>query len=296
MHQLQIRDEYDRLRYRLERLIVQGGTHLLERHYRHHPEKKSGARNNYLQKVIYLPRGMRAWRTMMPGGFATYPVHNPRVRTLAYGAKLDMITRRLFRHSYDGRGLRSRAHAMAWWLYQKLGHTKRRLRWLSLAAGTGQPTFDAGQLWQTQPDYFLSDLNTEALEFAMSLATQRGLDMKYVHTKPCDATDKAALTQLLRTVRPHVIDMMGLIEYLDDEAVVKLLAIIDRGSSALICFTNMRPTHPQLQTHQRGLGWPGVKTRSRDEVLALIERAGIDLSRVDVLLPSDKVYAVYCVA
>lgn len=295
---LEIRDRYGGRRHRVGRIIFGQTTRMLEWFYRWRRDIVADSPKNYVQKMIYLPPGIRAWRKHIPGGFATYTVHDPDMERLSSGERIDGITRRLFRHSSDGIGLRSRAYAMSWWVYRHtLKRTRRtRLRWLSIATGTGQPTFDAGTLYTRQPEYFLSDIADEMLVFADDLARQRDIDQSLVHTIQCDATNDRALTRLLQSTRPDVIDMMGLIEYLDNTTVVRLLRQVRNQSDALVCFTNMRPEHPQLQTHQRGLGWPGTQVRSIEQMLDLISSAGIPLQTVDVLLPSDKVYAVYCLS
>lgn len=296
LHFLRIKDRYDRPRHRVSRRVFGGATNLLERHYQRRDNTKS---KNHVQKMIFLTPAMRGWRQHMPGGFATYPVHNPEVKRLSSGEKMDFITRRLFRHSFDGRGLRTRSYAMTWWVYEHAPKRAKgeRLRWLSLASGTGQPTFDAGAIFTEQPEYFLSDLSDEALSFSRELAAKRGLDMSRIHFMGCDVTNETALKQLLKTAEPDVIDMMGLVEYLDDETVIALIKTLKKhAKKSLICFTNMRPEHPELMTHKHGLEWPGVKVRSIDDMLALIQKSRLSLQTVDVLLPSDKVYAVYCLA
>lgn len=296
LHFLRVYDRYDGARHRASRKAFGVTTRLLERHYQTRDNRKA---KNPLQRVIFFPRAMRAWRQHMPGGFATYPVHNPEVRHLSSGEKMDFITRRLFRHSYDGRGLRTRSYAMTWWVYEHAAKKPKnqRLRWLSIASGTGQPTFDAGAIFDPQPEYFLSDLSDEAMAFSRHLAKERRISSETVHFMGCDVTSKSALEKLLKTAQPDVIDMMGLVEYLDDEAIVALLKTLKKHAhTALICFTNMRPEHPELMTHKHGLEWPGVQVRSIDQVLALIRLAGVSLEHVDVLLPSDKVYAVYCLS
>lgn len=300
LRSIHVRDRYTRLQHRVGRLVFGQGVRLLEWHYVRRPDIAADSPHNYVQKLIFFPTGIRAWRQHMPGGFATYAVHNPEHRRLSSGEKVDVITRRLFRHSADGIGLRSRAYAMSWWVYEHFATTNvrqnARIRWLSIASGTGQPTFDAGELYEQQPEYFLSDLSDTAMQFSRELAEARGLEMAHVHTIRSDITNRTSLESLLREAKPDVIDMMGLVEYLDDVTIVRVLRILKKHHRGLVCFTNMRPEHPQLQTHQRGLGWPGITVRSVDTMLALISRAGISLDTVDVLLPDDKVYAVYCLS
>lgn len=296
MIRLEIRDKYAGARFRPERSAFQFFVRRIERHLRSHPQIDFAHRLNIPRRIIYFPKAVRKWATYMPGGFATYPVHNPAVKRLHSGEKIDYITRNLFRHSSDGIGLRSRAHAMSWYVATRIETTRKsRLRWLSIAAGTGQPTFDAAENLTRRPLLFLSDLSDEAMSFAEKLGRRRGFEADLTIAK-CDVAEPGAFSSLLRRVKPDIVDMMGLVEYLDDAMIVQLVQdFVDGQGEATLIFTNMRPEHPQLATHQRGLGWPGVKVRTIDAVLDLLERAGVKLEIVEVLLPDDHVYAIYCI-
>lgn len=293
---LEIRDQYAGARFRPERVVFQFFARRIERHLRRHPQIDFAHPLNIPRRIIYLPKAIRKWSTYMPGGFATYPVHNPAVKRLHSGETIDYITRNLFRHASDGVGLRSRAHAMSWYVATRVETArKKRLRWLSVAAGTGQPTFDAAENLTRRPLLFLSDLSDEAMSFAERLGRRRGFETDLATVK-CDVTNSRKFSSLLVRVKPDVIDMMGLVEYLDDRVVVQLIRDFLRAKGdATLIFTNMRPEHPQLATHQRAIGWPGVKVRTIDAVLDLLERAGVKLETVEVLLPDDHVYAIYCI-
>ena len=230
----------------------------------------------------------------MPGGFATFHVHNPDHKRLISGKKIDYITRNLFRHSIDAIGLRSRAYAMTWFFYRHFSHHKN-IRWLSIASGTGQPTFDAARLFSGEKTFYLADMNTQALDFARNLAIEYDIDTADLVTVNVDVSDRRQVTHLLTQAKPHIIDAMGLLEYLDEPTCISLLKSIHDHMlpGGVFVFTNMHADHPQLQVHKRGLGWPGVRQRTTDEVIAIIKAAGFTAKQITVLLPDDNVYAVY---
>ena len=55
---------------------------------------------------------------------------------------------------------------------------------------------------------------------------------------------------------------------------------------------NMLSDRPQLAFNQRGAGWPHIYPRSIDELVRLVELAGLPLDRTTVHVPQDGVYAV----
>lgn len=294
---LKTRDRFNARRHALERKLFGLFAGGVQRYLKNRPHLDFDHPKNYARKVVFIPRSMRAWAAYMPGAFATHPVHNPDTLRLKEGQKIDYMTRNLFRHSVDAIGLRARAYAMAWFVHKKFGEQEERLRWLSLAAGTGQPTYDAATLFETAPEIYLTDIDRDALAFARSLRSEYDLAKSDVHIENLDVTDKKATEGLIKTFRPHVIDMMGMVDYLDDKESVKVIkgiySVMPIGS--VLLFDNMQPSHPGLDAHQRGIGWPGVIPRRVSDVLECIEKAGVPHRAIDVLLPDDGVYGVYCI-
>jgi SAM-dependent methyltransferase len=239
---------------------------------------------------------MRAWAQYMPGGFATYHVHNPERMQIKNGKKLDYITKMLFRHSYDGRGLRSRSYAMAWWLHQNITEKSNGIRWASIACGTGQPTFDASAVFKYPTHYLLIDSDQEALSFAQKLAKSYDIDSNRLTLRQLNVTSqKRELEDELKLFAPDCIDAMGLLEYLSDRDAASLLNHLYRQlpKGGLLVFTNMLDSHPHLEVHKRALCWPGVNVRSEADVLNLLKSADIPAKATTILLPDDGVYGVY---
>lgn len=291
---LHTKDRFGAARHALERRAFGLFTRALEAYLRRRPHLDFNHPKNIIRRIVYLPPALKSWAAYMPGGFATFHVHNPDRTHLQNGKKIDYLTRNLFRHSSDAIGLRSRAYAMSWFVHLHFNHHKH-IRWLSVACGTGQPTFDAARLFDSGKTFYLADINTDALDFARQLAGEYGIDDAQVMTVQLDLTDKKKVGQLLNEAAPHITDAMGLFEYLSEPDAVKLLENIREHMPAdgVLVFTNMHADHPQLQVHKRGLGWPGVIPRTTDEVLALIKKAGFASNQITVLLPDDNVYAVY---
>lgn len=287
-------DRFGTRRHALERKAFALFTRGMEAYLRKRPHLDFHHPKNPIPRIVYLPPALKSWAAYMPGAFATFHVHNPDRTHLHNGRKLDYLTRNLFRHSSDAIGLRSRAYAMAWYLH---GHFSDRdhISWLSIASGTGQPTFDAAQLFRGQKTFHLCDLDDTALEYAKELASEYHIKPRNLHVYHVDVTDQTQLQSLLSTTSPNIIEAMGLFEYLDDATAITLLSQLKKGATkgSVLVFTNMHAHHPQLQLHKRGLGWPGVIPRTVDQVRVLISSAGFANDSLTVLQPDDSVYAVY---
>lgn len=94
---------------------------------------------------------------------------------------------------------------------------------------------------------------------------------------------------------PQCIDAMGLVEYLDENEVITLMGRLHRmlEPGGVLVFTNMRPTHPNLDIHKRAVCWPGVRERSEQDVERLMLASGIRPEEITIMLPDDQVYGIY---
>lgn len=288
-------DRFSKPRHALERKTFSMFTRGMEAYLRRRPHLDFDHPKNPIRRIVYFPSALKAWAAYMPGGFATFHVHNPDRKRLKSGENIDYITRNLFRHSSDAIGLRSRAYAMAWFIHDHF-KDKSQVSWLSIACGTGQPTFEAARLLKGDVTFHLCDLDIEALEFATKLAKEYGISDEVLYTHRNDLRKKDTVETLMKKTQPTVIEAMGLFEYLDDDEAVTLLKRLRKGmkKESVLVFTNMRSAHPQLQIHKRGLGWPGVIPRTVNQVRVLMDKAGFTAKQTTVLLPDDDVYAVYC--
>lgn len=299
-HFVRVDDIYATMTHAVQRRAVRLFTGMLQWYLSQHPEFTHEHPKNLARKLSYLPSGMRAWKAYMPGGFATYYAQKPTARIMENGAKLDVITRLFFKHTHDAVGLRSRASVLAWNIQQYIQErAEKKIYWLSIAGGSGQPVYDTLGLLTTEQKKQLTirllDRNADIIQFAKKIylsQPERADALDVIHG---DIFDKDLYETLFSPVRPNIIDAMGLFEYLEDDIAVELLSRIYAWLSddGIAIFTNMRRERPQLKTHTTALGWPGVIQRSESEVIALISRAGISPRDVEIFCPQDRVYNIY---
>lgn len=294
-----VTDRYFAKKYALERRLVRIFTNSLQQFLVKRPNLEHSSRRNYARILTYVPSGMRAWREYMPSGFATHHVHSPESKHMSNGHSLDAITTRFFRHSYDAIGLRSRAHIMSWQADQVMSTKGGRIVWLSLAAGSGQPVYDAlsEQSHSDQKRVLLNlvDIDQGMLDFAQKIYQTEKLILADANFVQADVLEIDDMKQLSGGDTPTIIDAMGLFEYLRDTECTKLLrAAFDALSQdGVFIFTNMSPEHPHLDVHKRALGWPGVIQRDISDVARIVELSGVPLANCVAYQPQDKVYNVY---
>lgn len=286
-------------RFAVERRLVVGFTNFLQWYLELRPDIQFEARSNLTRYLVYLPSGMRAWRAYIPGGFATYHVHDPRRARLPSGKRLDVITRAFFRHTYDAVNVRSRAYIMDWLASAPLLASRGVRQWVSLAGGSGQPVFDVfNELPKDVRDsssVVIVDSDADVLKFAEQVYEAHNAAIKRVTYRHLDVMNSDELTALFDRYHPDIVDAMGLFEYLNDAQCVQLLHDVYQSmpQRGVFIFSNMWSKRPHLDVHLRALGWPGVIQRSIHEVLGLMKLAGVPIDAQAVYHDDDNVYCVY---
>ncbi len=260
--------------------------------------------DNEASRWLYSSPGMREWRReLVPSARALLPMQRPHGAVLPSGAALDTMAFDAFVCSLDGIGIRTRAAVMRDVVTRNESRgaatTAVRPTWVSLACGAAVPVLDAAAAAAATPRLHLVDLDESALAFARRLAEEQGL------VEGPDIT--VSRRDLVRTIVARdtlvdeigpgsaaVVDALGIFEYFSSSACVRLLRnayrLLEPGGVLVVA--NMLSDRPQLAMNQRGVGWPAIHPRSVDEVLHLVERAGLPLERTTVHLPEDGVYAV----
>lgn len=260
--------------------------------------------HNDASRWLYSSPGMLEWRRdLVPSARALYPMQRPHDALLPSGRPLDEMARRMFVASFDGIGIRTRAAVMREVVAARARSAPApagaRPVWVSLACGAAVPVLDAAAAVPGDHFLHLVDLDPDALGFARHLAGEQGLveGVDYaVHHRDLVRTIVArdALVDEIGEGRAAVVDALGIFEYFSDASCVRLLRNAHRllAPGGVLVVANMLSDRPQLVWNQRGVGWPGVRPRSVDEVLGLVAAAGLPMARTTVHLPGDGVYAV----
>lgn len=295
IEQYELRDRYSGATYACERWLVRGFIHVAMDRYLRRAKVAADARWNIARWWVYLPAGMRRWRRYIPGGIATSITYSPDASLLPDGVRIDGITKRFFRHSLDAVGLRTRSYLLMEIAARQL-MSRGHLRWVSLGAGMGHVASEflgtVSPELRTHIELTLVDRDSHAVAIGrQSMARLRRVKCRYAEA---DVTIARELRPLLAG-KPELVDALGLIEYLADQDITTLVkrAYQALASGGSLVMSNMADDRPELNVHQRAVGWPGVIVRSPRQIVQLIRAADVPASSIRCMRADDAVYYVF---
>lgn len=239
------------------------------------------------------------WHNDVPSARALTPLADPT-------SIEDPLARKWMTNCTDAIGIRSRAAILAESAKAFIhDHPEKRddMRWMSVACGTALPAMKAAMHANATPDLTLLDLDRTAMETTQQLGEEIGFQGK-IDQRRANIFNKAAMQRLKAQLtaggvdrRPDVMDLMGIFEYTGENLGVdpaEFLAsnydLVKDGGRMI--FGQMRTDRPNLDFTMGAVRWPYVETRTPDEVMQIVQSAGIPTSCVRVYLPTDGVYMV----
>ena len=255
-------------------------------------------------EAFYSSPGLRAWSETIPSAAALWPLYNAHAGVLHDGRPLDEVASAFFRHCLDARGIRSRGAVTQQLLRDILAGSKNTdsMKWASLACGAAEavcPVVSDAIGLGLDVTVDLVDRDPVALALSMQTAESAGC-ASAIRTVELDVLRLRELVSTLGEAVYDVVDILGFFEYLPTDppdgwvGASDFLAACYRmlAPGGHLVMANMLDTHPQLPFTLHAVRWPYIQPRPLEELGVIIERAGIPLSVVDVLLPADGVYAV----
>ena len=258
--------------------------------------------NNLASETIYAAPGMHEWREqLVPSAIALYPLQYPDEPRLPSGGEIDEETRGYFTYALDAIGIRTRAEIMRNIAAKYVSANSGRTEWVSLACGAAVPVLNAiPEEARDTVHVEMIDLSERALDFAGMLATDRGFEEGKHFTRRHDNLLRSivASNELVRELgeeSAEMVDAMGIFEYFDDKTVVKFLEhsyqLVAPGGALVVA--NMLDNHPQLDFNQRGIGWPKIYPRSRQELQEIFAKANLSPENITGYVAQDGVYGVF---
>lgn len=122
------------------------------------------------------------------------------------------------------------------------------------------------------------DLDQSAHRAGQTLAREHGYvsEFEWLQGSVLDARNFSEANKV------DIVEIIGLLEYLDDEAAVAVLAqaytILNAG--ALLVAANVRPTNEA--TFYRKIGWPPMYYRTPEKMSQLLEQAGFESGAIEI--------------
>lgn len=239
-------------------------------------------------------------------GTSTLKQRKARETLLAYqqfiNTPVDEASRKYYQAVVDAAGVRTRAIGAVDMVVDHLDKANQeRITIASLGCGAAGPVLRlASGLGSRVERIILADKDPMALAAGYSLAESEGLE-DLVDLKLRDLT-REPLTDYIEAKSVHVVDLLGLFEYIGNSPRRPLASLLLRQvreivrPDGIIVFGNMLNSRPEQEFFDDVVGWPRLRQRSIAETLEIIQSAGCDLASVCVRVPrGEGVYALYAI-
>lgn len=241
----------------------------------------------------------------------THVVSRPRKDKPPVSVPMDETIREWHSLCTDGRGIRNRATVMAELArdYVRMHPDEKYLPWMSIACGTAIPTIQAAVAsgMGDRISLDLVDYDEYAMNAIEGTGTQLGFEGKIHLSNPLFMFDPGfnALRQYGERItqegrRPRLIDMMGIFEYTGNNLNIDSAGFLGAAYDLLapggrLLVGQMRTDRPNPDFTLGVVAWPHIETRTPDELMGIVAKAGINLGNVEMFLPDDNVYTVLCI-
>jgi hypothetical protein len=289
-----------------------GATHLGDPAMGEDPKKLYVDRSNIPADDLYYEDDretqMYEWGHQMIQAIALEPLQN-----LSKGGQflslghLDRRTLERFTFMPDGRGLRSRQHIYSDIFEQQAKHTPgNTFQVVSLGSGAAVPNIEAALKIeratgkQVHMNFFDTDPN--ALSRADIMTSKAPLELATFDFGPRSTdTETPSFSGRSYIEARHIenesldgVDALGLWEYLERNQAIMFLKMMypKLKSGGVMVISNMRKKRPHPEYNKRAVGWPKVIMRSDEELLDIVQTAGIDTELVRLTTSEDGVYVV----
>jgi hypothetical protein len=218
----------------------------------------SKSKSAFLKELL---RGPGSWRTMM----------------LSYEREMptDAMDRWIYEHGSFPVGLRNRkkmvVHLLAQLIEEHLLDGEVDI--VTVGAGTGIHTIEGmARVSSEKVRAHLFDLDDQAFEIGEAIGHKHGVGHRVKFIK----ADVAHLPQYV-AVKPQILEMIGIAEYLSDEQLVRLFSQLRSLTSDNSCviMSTLVPSHGLDNFFKRALGFH-LYYRNTQQMLALLAQCGFD--------------------
>lgn len=147
------------------------------------------------------------------------------------------------------------------------------VRLASIGAGSARPILLAlKELGDTLAISLLVDQNSEALDFSVNLARNLGIN----HTNH-KTGEFLTLLREIRRFAPNIVEMVGLLDYLDDRQTMVFLRAIKGflSNGGTFITGNIRP-NPERPFVYKAIRWRKMHYRTEEELKFLLREAGFE--------------------
>lgn len=254
---------------------------------------------NPVSERFYNDRSIEEWALMMPSARALYYLTHLDVKNLPSGQPISETMTRFMRDMDDGIGIRTRKRIASKLVSDKIKQSSGDIRCLSLACGAADLMLEVLATSGQSAKLILVDIDDDALSMARSIAKaqnlQEGDDFCIKNSNLIYSMVRSdELVQLVGEQSQQVVDAIGINEYFSLPIATRFLKnayrCVKPGGSLIIA--NMLSDRSQMQINKIAIGWPKVYQRSIDEIISMMQAAGLPLEHTKITIPRDGIYAV----
>lgn len=255
--------------------------------------------NNHISERFYNDRSIEEWALLMPSARALYYLTHLDVKNLPSGQPISENMTRFMRDMDDGIGIRTRKRVASWLVSERIKQADGESKCLSLACGAADLMLETLASSKQNAKLTLVDIDDDALSMARSIAKEQNLQEgeDYCIKNSNLIYSMVRSDELVKQVgeqSQQVVDAIGINEYFSLPIATRFLSnayrCVKPGGSLITA--NMLSTRSQMQINKTAIGWPKVYPRSTDEIVNMIEAAGLPLEHTRITIPNDGIYAV----
>jgi hypothetical protein len=268
---------------------------------------------NSVSEQFYSLAGTQEWGLLMPSARALYYLTHLDDTILPSGQRFAPKATEFMRDMDDGIGIRTRKRIASEIVRGYIIHAEDDVQCLSLACGAADLMLETIATTNNRVFLRLVDTDDASLDLARRIAEDEGLvegvNYEIVGVSSSSHPEKtAAQRNLLRSMvasnslvktlgyeSQRVVDAIGINEYFDDKTAARFLAnaysCVEPGGVLLT--SNMLNDRSQMNINQVAIGWQNIiKPRSIDDLVAMVQSAGLPLEQTRLVIPEDGIYAV----
>lgn len=255
----------------------------------------------------------------IPSAFALSALAHPVVGQEVLGSQgqilgaLDEHSAEWFAYGTDGIAIRTRAAVLAHLVSESLNDNPELGNgpWMSVACGTAIPTLQVARANDVKPPLTLVDSDRSVLDGVTRMAEELGIGNGFDKVVG-NVFDEAFMGEKLQHhmrekwgQKVKIADGMGIFEYIGSQ--LAMLGVDTKVEDFLrwnydlladdgrFIFGQMLDSRPRPDFTFGAVGWPFVVTRSLQEIMQTVVKAGIDPKNSHVVLSNPGVYAVVAV-
>lgn len=173
--------------------------------------------------------------------------------------------------------------------FNKFRH-ESEVRIISVASGSAQVVIEA---IKKCPDInikgILIDIDPTALAESKRLAETMGLDGKFMFVR---GTARATLNRICKDFSPHIIEMVGFLDYLSKERGLRIIGLIEENlpSGGIFITSNIRK-NPEKFLLDWVFLWPMIY-RSKTELAELLIEGGFSPEKVEIVYEPHEIHGI----